>query len=48
MNEQRDARVVDEIESLFGRGVRGHDDYWVGMKRSGGQVGVIHQRDVGK
>ena len=40
--------VRDKIQRLFGRGVGGHDYCWGGGVRGGGQVGVVHEGDVGE
>ena len=48
MDEEGYARVVDEVDGLFGGRVRGHDDDWVGVEGRRGQVGVVHERYVGE
>lgn len=48
MDEYGYPGVVYQVESLFRRRVRGHDDDWVGVEGRRGKVCVIHKRDVGK
>lgn len=48
VNQQRYARVVDQVQSLLRRRIGGHDDYWSWIKGSGGEVGVVHEGDMGE
>ena len=48
MDEQGDAGVVEQVQGLFRRRVRGHYDDGVGVEGRGGEVGVVHEGDVGE
>lgn len=50
MDEEADVGVLEEVDGLFGRGVRGHDDEGAGgearvgglVRGGSGEVGVVH------
>ena len=46
VNEQRDSRVVYEIQSFLRRGICSHDDDGVGVERRRGKVCVVHKGNV--
>lgn len=46
MDEEGYPRVMNQVQSLFRRRVRGHNNDWVGVEWRRGEVCVIHQRDV--
>ena len=48
MDQQRDTRVMDKVDSLFGGGVGGHYYRWVGCEGCAGEIGVVHEGDVGE
>jgi len=43
MHEEGYSGVVNEVEGLFRGGIRGHDNYWTGVERCGGEVGIVHK-----
>ncbi len=46
VDQERDSRVIDEVEGLFGGRVGGHYDDGARVVRGGWQIGVIHEGDV--
>ena len=48
VHQERDTRVGDEIQGLFGGWIRGHDDGRVRRERRRGKVGIVHEGDVRK
>ena len=46
MDKKRDTRVVDEVQSLFGSWVGGHNDHRARVKGSRWEVSIIHERNV--
>lgn len=48
MHEEGHSRVINQIQSLFGRWVRGHYNNWVGVEGRRGKECIVHQRDMGK
>lgn len=48
VDEEGDAWVGEEVEGFFGGGVGGHYYYGGGGEGGAGEVGVVHQGDVGE
>lgn len=47
VDQDRDMRVLDEVDGFLGGGVGGHDDGRCGSEWGGSEEGVVHERDVG-
>ena len=46
VNEQRDSRIVYQVQSFLRRWICGHNDDRVGVERCRGKVCVVHERNV--
>jgi hypothetical protein len=38
--------VRDEVVDFLGGGIRGHDDCWRCGEGGGGEIGIVHERDM--
>lgn len=47
VNQKGDTRVGKKMVRLPRCGVGGHNDGWIRIKGSGGEIGIGHQRDMG-
>ena len=48
MDQQRDTRVVDKVDGLLRGGVGGHYYRWMRCEGCAGEIGVVHEGDVGE